>query len=96
MGGRSVGDGGGVRRGDGVAAAVWPQEVEHAVEVALEDDADTLCRRRRAYVVVAVVEAVIGLETYGARAVEEVLKVEVADELCVVERFVAVSEVAVE
>lgn len=72
------------------------EEGEEAVEVAFEHHTDALGGLGRAQVVVLVVVAVVGFQAPASFAVEQILKVEVADELTAVQSVVAVAEVAVE
>ena len=72
------------------------QETENVVEIVFEHDANALGGSGGAHVVVLVVVMIIGFQAYSALTVEEILDVEVADKLIGIERFVAVTEVAVE
>ena len=82
--------------GVGLGLFLGPQEIEEFVEVAAEHDAHALGRLRRPHVEVAVVVAVICLQAPCASFVEKVFYIEVAYKLVAVERFVAITEVAVE
>ena len=72
------------------------QEGEDIVKVALEHHSYALCGQSATQIVVLVIVAVVGFETYRSGAVEEIFDVKVAYERVVVKRFVAVAEVAVE
>ncbi len=72
------------------------QKGEYVVKVAFEHYAYALSGQRALQIIVLVVVAVIGLELYCAGSVEQIAYVEVTDEAVVVERLVAIAEVAVE
>lgn len=84
---------GGVDCGGMVDAA---EEAENIVKIVLEHDAYALGGVGCTDVIVLVVVVVVGFQANGALAIEEIFDVEVADELVGVERFVAITEVAVE
>ena len=67
----------------------------NAVEIALEHYSHTLSGKSRFDIEILVVVAVVGLQPYRATSIQEIFYIEIAYELVVVQRLVAIAEITV-